>query len=475
MVGAPGLKLFRYMLIANTTFITLLGISYFSSVISEEREEGTLGLISMTGISSLSILLGKSTTRLFQALLFLIVQYPLTLLAITLGGLIPAQIIGAYLALAAYAIFVANAGLLCSVVCRRSLDAASLTLLCIVLYAAVPFFAMLTSNAIDSRILDDRPWWVWITPYLQPVLGWVAASNIAGELYGITSSTYQLHLSPQMISNVAAGVILFLASLWLFGVVEHEEVPEDPVVHTGASSTSPWNSLRAGRCWKMAIVWKDFHFIAGGWYGIAIRTALYVGLFLIGVVTHLQMIFERQTSLILTDLLMTYRLFVAPIFLMDCAICLSRPCQDEIRQQTLPTLLLLPYSVWHIVYAKVFGCLIGLTPGLIAISVANLIPVDGEHVVTRFASNGFVWVLLSSVLLLHFCVVLSAFLRIGIIVTACALTIGTILLSYVCTDRLNIANTNASAFYSIHDSFLLAAIIVCHPILFRRLSRLSSR
>ena len=87
-VGAPGLMFFRTVLITNAVFMTMLGISYFSSAISEEKEEDTLGLMTMAGISPLGILLGKSTTRLFQAALLLAVHDPLSAMADTDVGLL---------------------------------------------------------------------------------------------------------------------------------------------------------------------------------------------------------------------------------------------------------------------------------------------------------------------------------------------------------------------------------------------------
>ena len=53
---------------------------------AEEKEEQTLGLLRMTGLSPLSILLGKSTSRLCGALLLLAAQFPFTIFAVTLGG-----------------------------------------------------------------------------------------------------------------------------------------------------------------------------------------------------------------------------------------------------------------------------------------------------------------------------------------------------------------------------------------------------
>lgn len=90
--GAPGLRFFTGIAYLNVTFMSLLGIGYFSTTISEEKEEHTLGLMLMAGISPLGILIGKSGGRLLQALLLIAVQYPFTLLAITMGGITTAQV-----------------------------------------------------------------------------------------------------------------------------------------------------------------------------------------------------------------------------------------------------------------------------------------------------------------------------------------------------------------------------------------------
>src|SRR6185312_9394696 len=99
MFGAPGLHFFRGIAYLDATFMTLLGVSFFSTAITEEKEEDTLGLMLMAGISPVGILLGKSGSRLIQALLLVTVQYPFMLLAITLGGVTQYQIWCAYVAL----------------------------------------------------------------------------------------------------------------------------------------------------------------------------------------------------------------------------------------------------------------------------------------------------------------------------------------------------------------------------------------
>src|SRR5262249_47455071 len=118
----------------NMVLISLAGISFFATAITEEKEEDTLGLLKMAGIDPVGILLGKSTSRLLGAALLLLVQFPFTLLAITLGGVTLGQVLAAYFSLTAYMVLLANVGLLCSVVFQRGGMASIITGLVLVVY-----------------------------------------------------------------------------------------------------------------------------------------------------------------------------------------------------------------------------------------------------------------------------------------------------------------------------------------------------
>ena len=108
--SAPGRDVFRYMCWVNFFLLNLAGVSFFSTVITEEKEEMTLGLLRMAGISPVGILLGKVTPRLLGVVLLLSVQLPFTILAITLGGVAINQILAAYVALLAFAVLMAGLG-----------------------------------------------------------------------------------------------------------------------------------------------------------------------------------------------------------------------------------------------------------------------------------------------------------------------------------------------------------------------------
>ena len=127
LAGAPGLGFFKLVMLLNLWFLTLGAVSYFASAITEEKEEGTLGLLRMTDLDPLAILLGKSTTRLCGALLLLAVQIPFTLLAVALGGIATRQIFAAYVMLGGYTFFLSNLALLASVIASRTAIASMLT------------------------------------------------------------------------------------------------------------------------------------------------------------------------------------------------------------------------------------------------------------------------------------------------------------------------------------------------------------
>ena len=67
----PGLRFFRSICTLNVMLITVSGVSYFVSAMSEEKDAGTLALLKLAGAPPLGIILSKSTSRLISALTLL--------------------------------------------------------------------------------------------------------------------------------------------------------------------------------------------------------------------------------------------------------------------------------------------------------------------------------------------------------------------------------------------------------------------
>lgn len=475
-LGAPGLVFFRAVIYTNAVFMTLLGISYFSSAISEEKEEDTLGLMTMAGISPLGILLGKSTTRLFQVFLLLTVQYPFTLLSITLGGLVPDQIYAAYAALFAYTILLANAGLFCSVACRRNRDAAGLMTLFMFAYLVVPLFAYMGYHYFQFGAGAAHPRFIRYAPLLAPLLYWISQTTVFGQLGLVTETGYQFQLTQQLISNSIGGVFLFLVSWWLFGIVSHDPATEATTRAMVPRRTSVLRWFSAGRTWNTALIWKDFHFVTGGWFGFLTRCGLYTGMYWLSVASSYP--WYQQPDLRQIDwrsVTWGFQFFVVPLFMADCAMCASRLFQEEIRHQTLAALMMLPRSVAYVVYSKVFGCLAGMIPGAVAVFVAFFMLTDSRSNLYEWIDKPIVWWVVANLLLMvHLCAMLSTYLRWGAFAMALALTGGSMFISTMILQAIYWRHMTEAKLGFLVVPVLLACAC-CHVVILLRLPALSER
>lgn len=479
--GAPGLLFFSYVIYTNAIFISLLGISYFSSVITEEKEEDTLGLMTMAGISPIGILLGKSTTRLFQVLLLLAVQYPFTLLAITLGGLVPNQIYAAYLAEFAFTILLANMGLFCSVICRRNRDAAAMTTLMMISYIFGPLFALAGYEFLKNGPGSNDPRWIVLAPFLMPPLEWISRTSIFGELYQVTETGDPLALTPQLISNTLGGIALFFLSWLLFGLISQEPAAESTARALVPRRTGRLWLFSAGRAWDAALAWKDFHFISGGWFGLLMRCGLYIGLYWLSYVACYPW-YDPSGSVMVRwhDVTWGFQFFVVPLFTVDCALIASRLFQEEIRYQTLSALLMLPRSVPHIVYSKLAGCLFALAPGLIALIVAFTALSESKSALVEMIDEPAAWWFLANLfLVVHLSALFSLYLRWGAFAMSLAVTIGgmtvTVVLIEMMMFTMGFGGMHHDTVFGLMVLPIVLICVACHLVTLLRLPALGEK
>lgn len=429
--GAPGLQFFRFVMYLNAAFISLLGISYFSSVISEEKEEDTLGLMTMAGISTLGILLGKSTSRLFQVALLLAIQYPFTLLAVTMGGLLPTQIASAYTSLLAYTILLANVGLFCSVACRTNRNASGLTTLWFIGYLFSPLVAFFGYEylRLERSWSNDDP----VQNAVLSTLDWIAHATIVFDLYQATETGYQFTWSPQIVGNTLGGIACFLLAWRWFGFVAKEPVQETASRGIVARRTNRvfW-MLSAGRAWRRPLVWKDFYFVSGGWSGLLIRTALYAGVYGLCYLSHQSMVYRWNGSINWNEITEAFQFCAHPLLVIDLALSASRVFQEEIRGQTLSSLLMLPRPVISTIYGKMAGCALGSIPGALALLISLKMPGGSRVFSYELRDPTFLWWIMNLIALIHLSAVYSIFLRSG----ALALALGTIIGTMTATGVL---------------------------------------
>jgi hypothetical protein len=355
MTGSPGLEFFRSILMLNLTFLTLVGLTTFSSSIAEEKEEDSLGLLRMAGVDSLGLLLGKVGGRLMQAIALLVVQFPFTLLAITLGGVGFSQIQAAFVAMAAFLIMLAGIGVLCSTVCQTTRAASTMMVAIMAVYWIGPWMCQnwIADLNRSGRTISFRPLVEFAADccvYMQT--GRILTTGFADSLW-----------TAQVVTNSLLGIGCFLLAWALFDVCTRNPRSEPVSRGLATRGAKGFRFSSPGRAFSNSLVWKDFHFATGGIVGLVLRTLCYVGLFF-----AVSIFFSQGNDW--QAVLMIFLAFQAAFLPIDASMLISRALMDEVRGQTIPSLVMLPRSVPFIVYSKLAGALIGLLPGLTCFTIA---------------------------------------------------------------------------------------------------------
>lgn len=373
-IGAPGLRFFQLITYLNLTLIVVAGASYFATAITEEKEQGTLGLLHLAGVSPIGLLLGKSTSRLISVLLVFLGQLPFALLAIILGGITARQIVAVDIALAAFMVMVANVALLLSVICQRSSLACSWMFLGLIgLLLGVHYgdesLAQLVSRgflAADSAFVT----------FSTDVLKWLDDVSILTRISDVLETGYDGPLSgAEFWLHLSVALAAFALSWLTFDRFTRYSDVSSPSRGWLPQSKTRWRLL-VGRPWRWAFVWKDYHFIAGG-HTLAIFKLIGYPLLLLlmwryedplWAMTHLYFpSLARRTLMIVLG--------------SELIISASRMFHEEIKWGTLPSVASLPQPMLVTTFSKLVGCLLGLIPVVLVLGVVLLLvpPTSGKH------------------------------------------------------------------------------------------------
>ncbi|MHC4994033.1 MAG: ABC transporter permease [Planctomycetota bacterium] len=476
-MSAPGLEFFRVVVYIDLVAIAVIGVSFFSSVITEEKEDMTLGLLKMTGLNPVSILMGKSISRLINGLFLLLAQLPFTMLAVTMGGVDQRQVLAAYVTLGAFMLLVYGLALLASTVSKRSRGAAAITLLALAALLVGPFLGLGIVQWMKYIDLITRTG-VVVTTY-QGFFDYSLQANAFYRIDQIMTSGYSgpVLFHGQAISNSAMSVILFGLAWLAFNRFSLDDTASAPgrgfaLIWRKKDLAKKW----AGRAWGNAIEWQGFHFAAGGYWGAGFR---FLGL---GALFALWVFFEYWTSGGTFDgrfdfdeiggATMLSALFVAGAHAVLLAGSLF---QDEVRDQTLSSLALLPVSMGQIAYAKLRGALLALAPCLIWFGVGvALNPEDFFDILEDLLTEVGGWYLISTVVFyLHVVAILSLYARRG----AAALAFGLYVLgAFVFGMFVALSNINAvEGLFVMVTFFQFLGCCVIHPWIANRLKELAAQ
>ncbi|SFJ18701.1 ABC transporter permease [Planctomicrobium piriforme] len=375
-VGAPGLRFFERLSYLGVGLIALAAIGHFSTAITEEKEEGTLGLLLLADLSPISVLLGKSTNRILSSWLLFVGQFPFALLALTLGGITTLQIAAVYVSLAAYLFLLANLALLVSVCVKKSTEAMAVTaLLLICLHFLPSALQSAVVSLIDSGQLNSHG----LAENLSSTLAGISEqASVISELQRIFDFENEVHLlNVQVVGSLLGGLVCFGLAWWRFSYVVWAPDVAEPAQARTINQANRWVNLVA-RPWKYALAWKDFHFIAGGPTLLAAKLLGFPAL--VFAVLYFHEWVRTTTQLSPWQFLQGS---FAIIFMAELLVYSSLLFQTEKRNGTLSTVMLLPTSAFRISSAKFLGCLIGSIPTIIACLILFQIDLDGRWTPVR--------------------------------------------------------------------------------------------
>ena len=410
--GAPGMRFFKASVYLNVIFMSLLGIGFFSTTISEEKEEETLGLMTMAGISPLGILLGKLGGRLVQAMLLILVQYPFTLLAVTMGGVTHSQVQAAYISLIGFTLLIAGVGVLCSTLASSSRAAGTSLVVVLGLYVIIPFVC----QALLGRIGLQRSIYAF-------VLQKTAMMSVFLQIEGILTSGWADSLwSLQVITNALAGLVCFLIAWGCFGVASMSSSREASSTSNARVGTGNRRSIGLRRVWGNPFMWKEYHFVAGGqrmWY---LRLVAYAVLFPVTWVACSLWGFRGWGS-DFTQRIGAYLFFSLCALSWEASLIAARCLQDEIRGQTLASLVMLPQSTTQIFYSKLCGALLGILPGIALFLIACFLGFENVSGFLRPRDPG-LFILVHLLLVPHLSAVYALWVRWGAVPLAIGTMVG---------------------------------------------------
>jgi ABC-type transport system involved in multi-copper enzyme maturation permease subunit len=472
-VGAPGLKLFTSIVYMNLWLLSLAGCSLFATAITEEKEEDTLGLLKLAGINRVSILLGKSTSRLIVCSLLLLVQVPFTLLSITLGGVMLRQVVAAYVALFAFTVLCANVAVLCSTYAKRTGSACGLMVLFLLGYLTGP---IVFRAVIPTPLPAGIP--AWVAGCLRTLEGalddWENVTVTRRVEVILGTGFNEPVVSPQVTFSFFLAGISFCVAWGLFDRLTANLLGEN----RGWAHTLriPWRKRNSLRVWKNALAWKDFQFGTGGLPGLIVRTLVFAlwfagEVYYSGLTPGGRFVWSTVDWKNVAQLNMVVAAVVAVI---ELSIHAARIFNDELRQRTFANLLMLPRPMAWIAWSKAWGCLLSILPALaMFVLSAGLLPKGWFELLEEAIKPSRWTVILSFVLFLH----LTALLSLGVRWGGLPLAIAIMVVTYNCCLSpfffmlllIGSATQTESAVFAGSNMFLLAAVIGLQITISKRL------
>ncbi|MBL8814795.1 MAG: ABC transporter permease [Planctomyces sp.] len=419
--GSAGARFSGMILTCCYWFLSLVGGLYFSVAITEEKEEDTLALLRMTGVSNLGLLIGKSIPRLAMVILFLLVVLPFLVLSITMGGVVIEQLLASVLALMCYAFMLCQMGAFASTVAMNNRRAFTLmTFLWAIFELGYLGFFVLAEVARTTFLSESTAsFMVDCALYFQErtLMRTLSGYQMLNRGDAIWSS--------QMTFQACSGLGFLILSWISFDFFNQRAIGQGLTQESGHRILDIFRSRRtSSRVAGDALLWKSWQFASGGWPWLIIRF-ISIPMFSMGLVAiFLLFLGENIDSEVLVGALL-FGSFV--LFLIECARLFGSVLNVEIYQKTLSSLMMLPKSPYSIAVGLTAGVIPGLLPSLFwfvtgwILMFATFTHSDTSNAIEVFIEPWFLHLFTWFLFTVHLGTALSTVLRYGGMVIAAAI------------------------------------------------------
>jgi ABC-type transport system involved in multi-copper enzyme maturation permease subunit len=417
LFGASGLRLYSMIAVVCYWFLTLAGTLYFAMAIAEEKDEDTLPLLRMTGVTNFALLTGKSLPRLMLVILLLLVILPFTVLSVALGGITFQQILASQLSLICYAFLLSQAGLLAGTVSSTGQRAFSVALILWLLLELGYTLIYAASSGLAEYGFRDMAF------MLNEVSDWLRNHSLLMNLNaGLMLDDNDSIWRPHAMYHICCGALCFLLSWLCFDRCTRTAFGQSVSAESGSRASAMVTALgkrNSRRAWDNALFWKSWQFISGGSLWFMIRLIM-IPVLAIGIPAAACIITREQPDwweMIGVSLTMTGII----LFAVDMSRQMGRVLNDEVFRQTAVSLCMLPQKSSRSILSLVLGVIPSALPALLYFLVGMAMQIaadpssgnDWDDVTEWFMEPWMLHFLTWVVLTVHCGLLLSTVLRYG--------------------------------------------------------------
>jgi ABC-type transport system involved in cytochrome c biogenesis permease component len=261
--------LFLELGILALAFCLVAGIFLTADCLSEEKREGTLGLLFLTDLRGYDVVLGKLIATSVHSIYGLVATFPVLALPLLMGGVTVGEFLRVVLALAATLLLSLSLGMFVSAVVRESRQAMIGTLMGLLLVAGAPWAVWSLGEALF------RTWKPGLLVWPSPVSAFIYALDSS---YGVGNGPWKFWGSLQTVLGTGLG--LFALAAYLLPRACQEKEAGRPAGRRAGNpqNTSPPNSVRHGPGLREFLETNPYLWLASRSRGSDVLTAILFGL-----------------------------------------------------------------------------------------------------------------------------------------------------------------------------------------------------